>query len=166
MPRRLSPVSTSRAPAPLAHPLPRTQFEIETGLPQLTSASKRPPKRRCTAGTAANVAVEATQLELPPTIEATLAAHESFNAHRKLRYHVAMNILPVQASSASSERTFSSSKFTRTPERNRISEEHMEYLQVLKHILHRRCSSHENNQTLNFMGKFADPAGDMATFIP
>ncbi|CCO37839.1 hypothetical protein BN14_11999 [Rhizoctonia solani AG-1 IB] len=80
-------MSTSRAPAPLAHPPPQTQFEIETGLPQLASTSKRPPKRRRTAGTAAGVAAEATQLELPPTIEATLAAHESVNARRKLRYH-------------------------------------------------------------------------------
>ncbi|CUA71864.1 hypothetical protein RSOLAG22IIIB_04810 [Rhizoctonia solani] len=45
--------------------------------------------------------------------------------------------------------------------RNKISEEHMEYLQVLKHSLHRRTSTHENNQTLDFMARIVDPDGDM-----
>ncbi|EUC60763.1 hAT family dimerization protein, partial [Rhizoctonia solani AG-3 Rhs1AP] len=50
-------------------------------------------------------------------------------------YYMAMNILPAQASSVSSERVFSSSKLTSTPERNRLSVENMEFLQVLKHAL-------------------------------
>ncbi|KDN47788.1 hypothetical protein RSAG8_03208, partial [Rhizoctonia solani AG-8 WAC10335] len=71
----------------------------------------------------------------------TVSLVEFWKAHRHvfpLLFQVAMDVLPVQASSVSSERAFSSSKFTCTPERNRISEKHMEYLQVLKHSLHRR----------------------------
>ncbi|QRV75249.1 hAT family dimerization protein [Ceratobasidium sp. AG-Ba] len=71
-----------------------------------------------------------------------------------LLYEIAMNVLPVQASSVSSERVFSSSKLTCTRERTRISPENMEYLQVLKHAVHRRSSrSQENNQTLDFIEK-------------
>ncbi|CAE6344915.1 unnamed protein product [Rhizoctonia solani] len=85
---------------------------------------------------------------------------EFWKAHRNifpLLYQIAMNVLPVQASSVSSERAFSSSKMTCTRERNSISAEHMEYLQVLKHSLHRRRANHENNQTLNFMAHVVDP---------
>ncbi|EUC58183.1 HAT family dimerization protein, partial [Rhizoctonia solani AG-3 Rhs1AP] len=53
-------------------------------------------------------------------------------------YQIAMNILPAQASSVSSERVFSSSKLTMTAERSRLSASNMEYLQVLKHALRRR----------------------------
>lgn len=62
-----------------------------------------------------------------------------------------MSVLPVQASSVSSERAFSSSKMTCTRERNSISAENMEALQVLKHALHRRRSGEGNHQTLDFM---------------
>ncbi|CAE6511697.1 unnamed protein product, partial [Rhizoctonia solani] len=55
-----------------------------------------------------------------------------------LLYHIAMNILPAQASSVSSERVFSSSKKTCTSKCSRLSAESMEYLQVLKHLLVRR----------------------------
>ncbi|KDN41816.1 hypothetical protein RSAG8_07187, partial [Rhizoctonia solani AG-8 WAC10335] len=55
-----------------------------------------------------------------------------------LLYRIAMNVLPAQASSVSSERVFSSSKETCTSERSRLSAESMEYLQVLKHLLVRR----------------------------
>ncbi|KAG9125837.1 hypothetical protein FRC07_006010 [Ceratobasidium sp. 392] len=68
-----------------------------------------------------------------------------------LLYMIAMNVLPVQASSVSSERAFSSSKMTCTRERNNILAETMECLQVLKHALHRRRSTSENHQTLDFM---------------
>ncbi|CAE6468786.1 unnamed protein product [Rhizoctonia solani] len=71
-----------------------------------------------------------------------------------------MNVLPVQASSVSSERAFSSAKLTCTRERNNISAEHMEYLQVLKHSLHRRQSNHNNSQTLDFMAHIVNPAGE------
>ncbi|QRV87948.1 hAT family dimerization protein [Ceratobasidium sp. AG-Ba] len=63
-----------------------------------------------------------------------------------LLYEIAMDVLPVQASSVSSERAFSSSKMTCTRERNKISAESMEYLQVLKHSLHRRRSTDDNCQ--------------------
>ncbi|CAE6412973.1 unnamed protein product [Rhizoctonia solani] len=89
---------------------------------------------------------------------------EFWKAHRHvfpLFFQVAMNVLPAQVSSVSSERAFSSSKFTCTPERNKISEEHMEYLQVLKHSLHRCTLTHKNNQTLDFMARIVDPDGDM-----
>jgi hypothetical protein len=69
-------------------------------------------------------------------------------------YQIATDVLPVQASSVSSERGFSSSKMTCTRERSRISPENMEYLQVLKHVLHRRSTrKHENHQTLDFIEK-------------
>ncbi|KAG8794220.1 hypothetical protein FRC12_000167 [Ceratobasidium sp. 428] len=58
-----------------------------------------------------------------------------------LLYRVAMDVLPAQASSVSSERAFSSSKLTCTRERNSISAENLERLQVLKHSLHRRPTS-------------------------
>lgn len=52
-----------------------------------------------------------------------------------LLFRIAMDVLPAQASSVSSERVFSSSKMTCTAERNRIASENLEYLQVLKHAL-------------------------------
>ncbi|CAE6490061.1 unnamed protein product [Rhizoctonia solani] len=88
---------------------------------------------------------------------------EFWKAHRNvfpLLYQIAMNVLPVRASSASSERAFSSSKLSCTRERNNISAEHMEYLQVLKHSLHRRKANHDNNQTLDFMAHVIDPDGE------
>ncbi|KAG9079177.1 hypothetical protein FRC06_007899 [Ceratobasidium sp. 370] len=74
-----------------------------------------------------------------------------------LLYQVAMDILPVQASSVSSERAFSSSKMTCTRERSKISAENMEHLQVLKHGLHRRRADGENHQTLDFMAHIVSP---------
>ncbi|QRW08619.1 hypothetical protein RhiLY_07618 [Ceratobasidium sp. AG-Ba] len=59
-----------------------------------------------------------------------------------LIFRIAMDVLPVQASSVLSERVFSSSKQTCTSDRNRITPENMEYLQVLKHaLIRRRCES-------------------------
>lgn len=71
-----------------------------------------------------------------------------------------MDILPVQASSVSSERVFSSSKLTFTRERNQLSAENMEYLQVLKHALHRRRASQDNHQTLDFMAHIVGSESD------
>jgi hypothetical protein len=51
-------------------------------------------------------------------------------------FRVAMDILPVQASSVPCERLFSSSKETSTPRRNRINPQLMEALQVLKFSFH------------------------------
>jgi hAT family C-terminal dimerisation region len=48
-------------------------------------------------------------------------------------YRVALDILPVQASSVACERAFSSSKETITMRRNRLSVELMEILQFLKY---------------------------------
>ncbi|KEP49559.1 hAT family dimerization protein [Rhizoctonia solani 123E] len=93
----------------------------------------------------------------------TINLVEFWKAHRNifpLLYQIAMNVLPVQASSVSSERAFSSAKLTCTRERNNISAEHMEYLQVLKHSLHRRQANHNNNQTLDFMAHIVNPAGE------
>ncbi|EUC58853.1 hAT family dimerization protein, partial [Rhizoctonia solani AG-3 Rhs1AP] len=50
-----------------------------------------------------------------------------------LIHRMAVDVLPAQASSVSSERVFSSSKLTCTRERNRISSELVEALQVVKH---------------------------------
>src|SRR5271156_2959535 len=45
---------------------------------------------------------------------------------------MAMDVIPIQASSVSSERVFSSGKQTITPRRSRISPRLMEILQILK----------------------------------
>ncbi|QRV92764.1 AC9 transposase [Ceratobasidium sp. AG-Ba] len=68
-----------------------------------------------------------------------------------LLYRIAMDVLPVQASSVSSERVFSSSKLTCVAGRNRITPENMEYLQVLKHALHRRRRGQDNILELDFV---------------
>jgi hypothetical protein len=62
-----------------------------------------------------------------------------------------MDVLPVQASSVSSERAFSSSKMTCTQERNKVSALNIEMLQVIKHSLHRRRATPTNYQTLDFI---------------
>ncbi|QRV87058.1 hAT family dimerization protein [Ceratobasidium sp. AG-Ba] len=59
----------------------------------------------------------------------------SKSSHLPLIYKVALDILPAQASSVSSERVFSSSKMTCTPSRNRISAPRVKALQILKHSL-------------------------------
>ncbi|KEP49154.1 HAT family dimerization protein [Rhizoctonia solani 123E] len=74
-----------------------------------------------------------------------------------LLYWIAMDVLPVQASSVSSERAFSSSKLTCTRERTKLSPENIEYLQVLKHSLHRRRITGDNRQTLDFMSHIVYP---------
>ncbi|KAG8741458.1 hypothetical protein FRC11_014810, partial [Ceratobasidium sp. 423] len=53
-------------------------------------------------------------------------------------YQIAMNVLPAQTSSVSSEQVFSSSKLTITAQRSRLSASNVEYLQVLKHALRLR----------------------------
>ena len=47
-------------------------------------------------------------------------------------FHVAMDVLPAQASSVPSERVFSSSKQTCTDRRNKLSSKIIELLQILK----------------------------------
>jgi len=47
-------------------------------------------------------------------------------------FQMAMDVIPIQASSVSSERVFSSGKQTITPRRSRISPRLMEILQILK----------------------------------
>lgn len=68
-----------------------------------------------------------------------------------LLYQIAMDVLPAQASSVSSERVFSSSKRTCTSERNRLSSTNMEFLQVLKHAYYRRRRENEELETLDFV---------------
>ncbi|CAE6365245.1 unnamed protein product [Rhizoctonia solani] len=97
----------------------------------------------------------------------TIDIVEFWKAHRRvfpLLYQVAMDILPVQASSVSSERAFSSAKLTCTREQNRISVEHMEELQVLKHSLHQRRADNTSHQTLDFMANVVDPDWNKSDF--
>jgi hypothetical protein len=47
-------------------------------------------------------------------------------------YHLAMDVIPIQAPAVPRERIFSSGKLTITPQRNRISPELMDGLQILK----------------------------------
>ncbi|KDQ05813.1 hypothetical protein BOTBODRAFT_81079, partial [Botryobasidium botryosum FD-172 SS1] len=53
-----------------------------------------------------------------------------------LLFHVALDILPAQASAVPCERVFSSSKETCSPRRNRLALKTMEILQVLKFSYH------------------------------
>ncbi|KAG9079545.1 hypothetical protein FRC06_007675, partial [Ceratobasidium sp. 370] len=70
-----------------------------------------------------------------------------------LIHRLAMDILPVQASSVSSERVFSSSKLTCTQERSRMAVGTVESLQVLKHSLKRPRAQGLDTRTLDFMSK-------------
>ncbi|CAE6411444.1 unnamed protein product, partial [Rhizoctonia solani] len=70
-----------------------------------------------------------------------------------LVFKVALNVLPAQASSVSSERVFSSSKFTCSQYRNRISAPKVEALQILKHALRNRATEPE---TLDLMAHHVD----------
>jgi len=58
-------------------------------------------------------------------------------------FSIAMDYLPIQATSVPCERVFLSAKDTDTPKRNRISPDLMEALQMLKHSL--------KKERLNFM---------------
>ncbi|EUC54341.1 hAT family dimerization protein, partial [Rhizoctonia solani AG-3 Rhs1AP] len=80
-------------------------------------------------------------------------------------YKVALDILPAQASSVSSERIFSSSKLTCTQHRNQISASNVEALQILKHSLRsgRVTSFSIKTETLDFMSHHRDDlTGDAA----
>ncbi|CAE7090735.1 unnamed protein product [Rhizoctonia solani] len=60
---------------------------------------------------------------------------------------IAMDVLPAQASSVSSERVFSSSKLTCTRARNKISTSTVEALQILKYALRHRFPSVASSKT-------------------
>jgi hypothetical protein len=78
-------------------------------------------------------------------------------------YRVALDVLPAQASSVSSERIFSSSKLTCTQHRNHISAPNVEALQILKHSLRseRDTSVFDARESLDFMSHHRDDfAGD------
>ncbi|CAE6420407.1 unnamed protein product [Rhizoctonia solani] len=82
-----------------------------------------------------------------------------------LVYRVALDVLPAQASSVSSERVFSSSKLTCTQHRNHISASNVEALQILKHSLRsqRDAPYIDTPETLDFMTHHRDEfAGDGA----
>lgn len=72
---------------------------------------------------------------------------------------MAVDVLPAQASSVSSERVFSSSKLTCTRERNRISAGLVEALQVVKHSIRRQRPSELDSKHLDFSERIA-PTGD------
>ncbi|KAG8699533.1 hypothetical protein FRC08_005261 [Ceratobasidium sp. 394] len=78
-----------------------------------------------------------------------------------LIHRLAVDILPVQASSVSSERVFSSSKLTCTRERSRMAVGTVESLQVLKHSLKRRRVPGLDTRTLDFMSKVDIPGDEL-----
>ncbi|KAB5587613.1 HAT family dimerization protein [Ceratobasidium theobromae] len=67
-----------------------------------------------------------------------------------LIHQMAVDVLPAQASSVSSERVFSLSKLTCTWERNHISSELVEVLQVVKYSVCQQCSSKPSAYLLDF----------------
>ncbi|KAG8773678.1 hypothetical protein FRC12_002386 [Ceratobasidium sp. 428] len=75
-----------------------------------------------------------------------------------LIYKVALDILPAQASSVSSERVFSSSKMTCTQSRNRISASSVEALQIFKHALRSNpdAALDDEQNILDFMTQHDD----------
>lgn len=77
-----------------------------------------------------------------------------------LVYQLALDVLPSQASSVSSERVFSSSKMTCTQSRNRISTGTVEALQILKHSLRQRTDVplSSSSSSLDFMARHTDDA--------
>lgn len=68
-------------------------------------------------------------------------------------YAIAMDYLPVQATSVPCERIFSSAKDTDTAKRNRINPSLMEALQMLKYSL--------KKERLNFMDGWQTPEAAM-----
>ncbi|EIM89267.1 uncharacterized protein STEHIDRAFT_26255, partial [Stereum hirsutum FP-91666 SS1] len=68
-------------------------------------------------------------------------------------YRVAVDVLPMQASSVPCERVFSSSKLTTTARRNKLSPALVEVLQILKYIF--------KQERLDFSGSWAATEADM-----
>lgn len=69
-------------------------------------------------------------------------------------FSIAMDYLPIQATSVPCERVFSSAKDTDTAKRNRISSVLMEALQMLKHLL--------KKERLNFIKGWSTPEAAMS----
>jgi hypothetical protein len=69
-------------------------------------------------------------------------------------FSIAMDYLPIQATSVPCERVFSSAKETATPKRNRMTPVLMEALQMLKHLLKKK--------RLNFMEGWSTSEDDMS----
>ncbi|KAG8701981.1 hypothetical protein FRC11_011772, partial [Ceratobasidium sp. 423] len=83
-----------------------------------------------------------------------LAAYWRAHQHiYPLLYRIAMDVLPIQASSVLSEHAFSLSKMTCTQEQNCLSVSMMEALQVLKHALQccHRDSAESETKTLDLV---------------
>ena len=72
---------------------------------------------------------------------------------------MAVDVLPAQASSVSSERVLSSSKLTCTRERNRISAGLVEALQVVKDSVRQQQSSELDLKRLDF-SEWIAPTGE------
>ncbi|CAE6452410.1 unnamed protein product [Rhizoctonia solani] len=82
-----------------------------------------------------------------------------------LIHRMAVDVLPAQASSVSSERVFSSSKLTCTRERNRISAELVEARQVLKHSVRQQRSSELSSSLLDFTDRITPIGDDVVEWI-
>jgi hypothetical protein len=82
-------------------------------------------------------------------------------------FSIAMDYLPIQATSVPCERVFSSAKDTDTAKRNRMSPALMEALQMLKYSI--------KKERLNFMrgwptseaamSKVSEPTGDLGSLV-
>ncbi|KIK79321.1 hypothetical protein PAXRUDRAFT_161578, partial [Paxillus rubicundulus Ve08.2h10] len=62
-----------------------------------------------------------------------------------LLYHIALDMLPAQASAVPCEQVFSSGKDTDTEQCSNLSPDMMEILQILKYQFHNDRISFENN---------------------
>ncbi|CAE6502682.1 unnamed protein product [Rhizoctonia solani] len=152
-PAKPSPASTQAAPA--ASTALASETSTHTAVP---TAPQRPTSKR--ALNEATVELEHRRFEeeeIVPLEEMNGLTQIDYWLARSnnlpLVYRVALDVLPAQASSVSSERIFSSSKLTCTQHRNHIGASNVEALQILKHSLRSQTDTlfSDSHESLDFM---------------
>ncbi|QRV81681.1 hAT family dimerization protein [Ceratobasidium sp. AG-Ba] len=156
-------LTIARASNPLGQPENNPYITTPTHVPFNPAAAELPPQDPMVQ-VELELARWIAQGMLGTQDMGTIELVQYWRAHRyefPLLYRVAMDVLPAQASSVSSERAFSSSKLTCTRERSVILPENLERLQVLKHALQRRraCVGRAE-QSLDFMEHIIRPTDE------